>query len=440
MGRRKMAVLHVAVFFGLLAFWWLLLVCGVAIPNAALKANMERSADSYREKEAFSFENGRRWNAIADNYADTILLNVSWNMGRRGNPILGSLDTWYYDGGELGESVGLYLAVTDEAARPNVDYSRYWHGTAMFVRLFHLFTDVEGIKLLGFGVILLSSLVTAAILVRHRHRELAAAVLLSMAAVQIWNVRLSLEYEPMFVICFLLCPVYLWTERNHPRYLTCLCLACGVTTAFFDFLTTETAAVLFPLILTVAVREEEGRLGGLRENVKLLVLCGISWLWGYGGTFLAKWTAASLITGENKFLAAFSSVGERVAGSLPGDAGQSFLARIPMAVAANLTMLFGGEARVELSRVAGGLILSSLCLGSVLYLFCRKRESTAALRLLGILGGVVFLRYMVLSNHSYLHEFFTYRALISPIMAVLSGIILWTEIPCKKKRRPKGGR
>lgn len=85
------------------------------------------------------------------------------------------------------------------------------------------------------------------------------------------------------------------------------------------------------------------------------------------GTFLVKWTAASLVTGENKFLLALSSAGERVSGALPGEQADGF-ARIPMAVAANLTMMFGGEARVEPVRVATGMAVSFLVLGSVFYL------------------------------------------------------------------------
>ena len=82
MDRKKVIAVHIAVFWVLLGFLWLLLVCAAAIPNGALKKQMEKSALSYKEKEAFSFERGEKWNGISDNYADAILLNVSWNMGR----------------------------------------------------------------------------------------------------------------------------------------------------------------------------------------------------------------------------------------------------------------------------------------------------------------------------------------------------------------------
>jgi len=48
---------------------------------------------------------------------------------------------------------------------------------------------------------------------------------------------------------------------------------------------------------------------------------------------------------------------------------------------------------------------------------------------------VVFLRYLVLNNHSYLHEFFTYRALAAPILALLLVLRLNTGLPEKRGRR-----
>lgn len=438
MSRKKWMLVHGAVFFGLLALLWFLLTWAADIPNEALREHMEQSALSYKERDAFSFERGRRWNGISDNYADTILLNVSWNMGR-GNPFVCALDTWYYSGEELGENAGLYLTVTEEDVELDTDYTRYWHGTAMFIRLFHLVTDVEGVKRVGFLATMALALVTAAVLAVRKHYDIGIALFLSMGAVQIWNIGLSLEYQPAFVICFLLCPLYLWLERKGDGYLTCLSVTGGVLMAFFDFLTTETVVILVPLILVTAVRTREKRLGDFRENVKMLFRCGVCWVLAYGGTFLVKWTAASLVTGENKFFLAFSSAGERVGGALPGEDAGGFL-RIPMAVAANLTVMFGGESRVEWMRVLAGLGASFLVLGSVLYLFYKKQGNQDGIKVTALLGSAVFVRYMVLNNHSYLHEFFTYRALISPVLAVFVGMALSMEIPVGPGRKRKGRR
>lgn len=435
MKRQKQIALHFVIFIVLLTVFWILLMLSACIPNNAIKKNMLESALVYKEQEPFSSENGSKWNAISDNYADAILLNISWNMGKD-SPLISSLDTWYYDGETLGENAGLYLSVSEEEIQPNNDYSRYWHGAAMFVRFMHLFTDVRGMKICGFAVMLMLAIVTIGILLRNRHGDLAIALLLSMAAVHIWNVRLSLEYQPSFILGFLFCILYLWMERKSDLYLTMLSVAGGVSIAFFDFLTTETVILLLPLILVISVRSSENRLGEFKDNIFLLVRCESCWLLSYVGTFFVKWTVTSLVTGNNKFLIAFASAGKRIAGSLSGEVHDNSFLRIPKSVAANLTMLFGGQNRIEWGRVFLGLLITVLLLGSLLYLFYRKSNPTAV-KLLAILGSVVILRYIVLSNHSYLHEFFTYRAMISPIMAVLAGTFLSMQIsfPVRKKGR-----
>lgn len=436
MNRRGWMVLHILGPVCLLIVLWLMLVLAAMIPNAALQKNMEQSALSYREKEAFSFEGGRRMNAVSDNYADAILMNISWNMGI-GPPMEASLDTKYYDGEELGESIGLYLAVTGAQIEPNTGYTRYWHGTAIFVRLMHLVTDVRGMKLCGAAAVFLLIMVTIFMLVRYGHVLFAAALLCALAAVQIWNIRLSLEYQPVFLLCFLLTPLYLQLERRGDWYLTFLSAVGGVLTAFFDFLTAETVVLLVPLILVVAVRAAEERLGAFGQNLRLLLSCGGAWLGAYMGAFLTKWAAASLVTGENQFRAAVVSAGERLGGSLAGEGPEHILLRLPAAVAANLTALACGEMRVELLPALTVLLAAAAAAGSMWYLFRGSMRDHTADKLLLLLSGVVFVRYLVLNNHSYLHAFFTYRALLAPLLALFVWMALLISGSGKRRRRER---
>ena len=55
--------------------------------------------------------------------------------------------------------------------------------------------------------------------------NIALLLLLSLTAVQIWNVRLSLEYQTPFLVALALCPLYLRLERKGDRYLTLLSVA-----------------------------------------------------------------------------------------------------------------------------------------------------------------------------------------------------------------------
>ena len=221
-----------------------------------------------------------------------------------------------------------------------------------------------------------------------------------------------------------MCILYLILEQKGDIYLTCLSVAGGALTAFFDFLTTETITILVPLILVIAVRTKENRIGSFKDSFYLILKCSMLWLMAYGGTFIAKWALATIVTGENKFITALFSAGDRFGGALSSQGVTNPILQIILAPFANLTMLFGGEQRLDMPRVFICLVIVALILGSLVYLLGKKPVDKASVKLLTILGIVVFARYMLLSNHSYLHEFFTYRALISPIMAVFSVIAL----------------
>ena len=392
---------------------------------------MEQSTLSYKERTAFEFTDGKNLNSVADHYADSIWLNVSWNMGED-SPLISSIRTNYYDGEELGVNAGLYLSVT-QGTEPNKDYTRYWHGTVMFIRLGHLITDVEGVKLIGFIAFLLLVGLTIFILARKRHWDLAVILALSLAAVQIWNIRLSMEYQPGFILAFVLVPLFLILERRDDKWLTILSVVSGTAVAFFDFLTTETVTILIPLALVIAVRTKENRLGSLKENLLLLLKCGICWVLSYGGAFIVKWLIASMVTNTNAFETALSSVAERMGNKVEmyADKPKSILS----AVAANLSMLFGSEIRVDAGRTALGIIFLVLILLSVWYLFRGKEKKSEATIILIVLGAVVLIRCLTLNNHSYLHCFFTYRALVTTIFALLAAMWLNIELPHKKRRR-----
>lgn len=425
---------HIAVFAAVLFALWLLLFLSALIPNGAIRDNMIESALTYERRPAFEFTDEGRFNAVADHYADTIWLNVAWNIGE-GNPLVSSIQTNYYDGEELGVNAGFYYTVA-EGDKPNRDYSRYWHGTAAFIRLLHLFCNVDGIKTIGFIAFLMLAGLSLFMLARKKHWDIAVILALSLIAVQIWNIRLSMEYQPSFILAFMLIPAYLALERKGDGRLTVLCVVSGTMTAFFDFLTTETVTVLLPLALVVAVRAKEKRLGTVKESLILLLKCGISWAGAYAGAFFVKWIIAGFVSGSGSFSSALGYAGMHMLG---GDASAIDAQNRPehffSGLLANLTTLLGGAARIEAARVAIGLLICAFAVLLIWCIFCRKGENRGAATLLMMLGAVVFVRFIALNNHSYVHEFFVYRALVSPIFALLSAVWLNAGLPKKWRRR-----
>ena len=421
-------LIHIAVFGITLLALWMFLICSALIPNESIKQNMEKSALSYGTVDAFNFENAEYLNAVSDNYADCILLSVSYYMGE-GNALFATLDSSYYRGENdlIGVNQAFLKTVTEEVA-PDTDYSRYWHGTAAFARVIHLFGDVRSVKAFGFAAFVLFALVTVIMLLKQKNFKSALALTAAILCIHPWNLSLSMEYQSPFIICFLLCPFYLYFERRNANVLTLISVIGGVATAFFDFLTCETVAILIPVLLVISVRIEENRFTDIKKEAKLAFYCiaafGISW----AATFALKWGLASPITGENKFAIALSSAQIHTTGTQESARGLIFLAPL-----ANLTVLFCGSTRLDIPRVFVTLFIIALILISVLYLFGKKNLKRGQMLLPISLGCAVFLRYAILNYHSYMHEFFTYRALIAPIFAIFASTLFCLEFKTGKR-------
>lgn len=92
--------------------------------------------------------------------------------------------------------------------------------------------------------------------------------------------------------------------------------------------------------------------------------------------------------------------------------------------------------RVEAARVLVGSFGVLAALGSVWYVAQNPKLSSSAKTgsvLMLLLGALVPVRFAALGNHSYLHAFFTHRALCSTVFALLAALRLTTL-----KNRKKG--
>lgn len=429
-GKINIMIKSILSFGGTLIVLWLLLVLASAIPNASIKEKMADSVFYFSDKDAFAFPEDKALNGVTDNYADAILVGVSWNMGR-GNPFVAAVDTAYYDGDKFGENAGLYLAVIEDKA-PNTEYTRYWHGSAAMIRVLSLFMDIEGIKLTGFVAFVILTMLTCAMLIRRKHIDLAIVLLLSLVAVQAYNIRLCMEYQPAFLVTFLMLPLYIWLERKENTKLLYLSVISGTAIAFFDFLTTETITILLPLAIVLAIRMKENRIDNTKNTLLLLVKNGVAWAVAYAGTFVAKWSLATVVTGENAFAKAFSAAALR-AGSTVMEQDVDKVS-IVTALLSNISTMFGGKVRVDTQGMLIALVIVGAVIASVWYLFYDKKKDKRGVLLLLCIGAVVLIRYMVLINHSYMHCFFTYRALVVPVFADLTALWFSIRIPLGKGR------
>ena len=105
-----------------------------------------------------------------------------------------------------------------------------------------------------------------------------------------------------------------------------------------------------------------------------------------------------------------------------------------MSIGSNLSVLFEGTSRTEYRTVISNLIIIAVLIIVVYRIYRVRRKLRPGTGFLLMLGSVVLLRFGLLANHSYMHSFFTYRALASSILAILVAMLI------NLQSRKKGGR
>ena len=97
--------------------------------------------------------------------------------------------------------------------------------------------------------------------------------------------------------------------------------------------------------------------------------------------------------------------------------------------------MLGANERGELifAVIGAALLLAATFLA--LMLSRKKKKARSFVITMLVMGAIPYLRFMVLSNHSYLHDFFTYRAQAVTLLALIAAIA--AAIPKEKEEKPK---
>ncbi len=405
-----------------------LLCAAAAVPRSSIKDNLMQSSKKLASQSPHGTTLGSTYHSIQDNYADAVLLGVAANMSSD-DVLRSTLDTKYYDDG-FGPAVGIQATLTGREA--NTDYTRYWHGSLVLIRPLLAVTDINGIRITGSVIISLLLVLDCFLLIRRKN--IAACVILAVSAilVQIWFVFTSLEYMTVFIVMLAVMPLFIRFAQNA-RMLAVISAGTGTLTAFADFLTAETLTLLVPLTIAFFITAQKGEKPDNKKSLATAAACGAAWGGAYLLTFAAKWFAASAVLGRNVSDIAVSAAAQRISGM--GDDIASPIELFFSSFGANLSMLSPVSSKINVAAIAIWLALfAGVCI------FLKRRDTklhSLSKPTMIIIACLPLLRFGVLMNHSYLHNYFTYRALMPSIMALLGLMYYRVNSTDKQKNRKK---
>ena len=430
----KKALSYILLFSTVIWVMTFLLVCASTIPRSKIQRKSEESADYLmRRNEHFynvfgdkSLLGEVRFGDCSkvDQIADAILLNIAYHVEPE-YPLKSVLIDRYYRGeGTLNES---YAKTVKAKTVPNMQYLRYWHGSLIFVRPLLMFFNLEQMKIFHGLMITSLSLLLFFMLIKRGYKSEALCLGISLGAVSIWFVPLSLEYTWMFLLMLAssIITIKFSDSLDKRECIYLLFLITGILTSFFDFLTTETLTLLIPLLLLV-------RIGRRREQTlwDLSLYCVLNWGIGYIASWVSKWLLVYFVLGMNpipyirhNFFMHLGSYDEMTA-----------MQQIIESFRRNLLMLFPFGYGMVGYIVFFVLLVIGLFLAIKNNVRLKKNVNRQIIILYCMLGLIVYARYSIIRHHGWFHYFFTYRAQASVILAacfiILELIELRKECPC----------
>ncbi len=422
----KKVLLIPAVLISLWLVFVLLLTGANAIPKSAVSKNIEKSARYYDNQYMFRQMTKDENSTIVHNYADIVWLNIIYCSDNE-TPFESAVKADFYEGTELYKSQSL-TEVINKGYKPNKSYSRYWHGATVFIKPMLVLFDIHGIRLVNIVLCLLCVAVLSFICIRKKLYAPFLGYVLSHLLCFTYIIPLCMEYMPVFVLMHLFTVfVILKGYKLNGIDFAAMFAGFGAITCYLDFLTNEILTLFVPLAFALW-------LSGEAKRFKALFVASVSWFVGYALTWGVKWLLCLLVAGSESFMLAVTDGAYRMAGAVPDMQYNQVLSAVLM----NINRIFPFNFLKSNSAVLFFAIVFVAVVFCWWYMFRKNNGELSLSCCLFVIALMPYARYAVLSNHSCLHPFFTFRTQMITVMAITMALAACTDkkrLPFLKKRR-----
>lgn len=397
MGRIKLFAKTYAFLIAAFFFSMTLVYC---IPSAWIQENVDESMEvmqSEGERPMYAFY---RHSAIVDNHTDMLMYES----------LIPNRD--YYNAVQASVSIN--------------QYPRYWHGYQVLLRPLTLVFQVQELRYLGMIMFYLLFFWSAYEVAQKTKPVNAMLYVLSVASGYLVAVTTCFQYLTTFYVLFISVIVLLRRyDRKGIAGYALFFFVVGMIENFFDFLTYPIITLGIPLVLLLWLRIRDERTD-LKNNLGLMFRASLAWFFGYALTWIAKWIIATVVLGVRYFWRTMSVVQYRLQGSEEEPLDR--IGTLQRNLKAWMNVQDGGI--ITWSKVA--------LLVLIVFLILAIRKKLKDLRTVGsyipilIVALYPYIWYLVMSNHSQIHFWYTYRA---QLVTLFSGLIFMTGILRDKEEK-----
>ena len=405
---KYICVLITIIFFLLM----LMVIVLKLIPRELITSNIQESIDTLKSENETKLLIDNAKNSTMHVYADEILLNIIYCMDDS-KPILSILLSNYYSDGER---PSLEKAIGNDSFG-NEQYIRYWHGSTIMIRPLLLLFNINQIYYFFAVVSALLLLILLYKLAKKKMYIEIVALGISIILTASQFVPFCLEYIWTFLIMLIvsIIGISFANKENFERKINMLMFISGILTCYFDFLSTETLTFSVPILFIILVRNKENKIESIKKEIKQIIVWMSLWLIGYAIMWAAKWIISSLILHINALDYVKDNLLLRIKDNrMP----LKYMDIAKLALKTNISSILNLEL---LNNYIVKAIIICIVLFLVVFAKKDKQEWIKALIVIAI-GLIPYIRYVCIAQHSYNHCFFTYRAQLVTIIAIITGI------------------
>lgn len=395
----------IKVFVLLIASYFVFAVLSCLLPDKTIKAHIAQSAPGLAEEGSYP-------NAIItwdqcqmDNFTDALIMNQIYNIDRKHPVRSAMIVNRSSEGGLDWDQPGLLLRRVHGEELKSHQYSRYWHGNTFLFRFVLLLMDFN---MLRWTLYLISGLLMVMLLCAYypeagtlKTMALSFGFLVTCGFVT----QFSMQFFP--VLALTLIGSLLVIKRDKSKDFGLLFFIVGSLTCYFDLLTAPLLTLGIPLAVMLSLNKESQF--DLKRNLLTIIKLILLWGLGFALTFFMKWVLASLILGQNVL----------------ADAYEVALYRMDTEVFTRWDALSRNFKMIPL-----WMIIVAVAVLIVIDVVRHKRLNCKKALAYLLVGVMPLVWYLLLSNHSYIHWWFTYRLLaitITCLMLMLSDAIPTTS-------------
>lgn len=371
-------------------------------------------------------------------YADEILLNMIYCMNAE-KPLKSVMVSNYYEE----HNIPSLEKALEGKSFGNMQYMRYWHGSTIIIRPLLMFLNISQIYYLLAVLLIILLSILFVMLIKRKAYLLIVAFITGLIMTTSQYVPFCLEYAWTYIIMLVtsIIAIHLVDKIESNKKINMLMFITGIITCFLDFLSTETLTFTIPIIIVFVLRNKQEKIKDIKTELKQIILWMILWLIGYVSMWGAKWLLSAIILNANSLNYVVHNAMERIVDT---DKKKTVFEMMKNSLHRNITALY--PSKLFRSSIINTSIIIAIITAIVLLKKQDKKEIQKALIILGI-GIIPYIRYITIIQHSTSHFFFTFRAQVATIIAVImsTSIIIdknkfTKNIVILKKEKEKDGK